>query len=85
MGISMDREIVTEERLVELINERLASTEAASDCRFSGVYRLRELDANGCNWSQGVFNSGGIPPEVCSPVVNSVIRSMREIYNITDD
>ena len=80
----MDRELVSEARLVELINERLADTEAASHSRYSGVYTLREPDEEGCNWSAGHFSAGGDPRELCGPVVARVVREMQAKYNLEE-
>jgi hypothetical protein len=48
----------------------------------SGVYSLREIDENGCNWSLGYFNSSGIPPEISRPLVQSVIANLQINYNL---
>ena len=81
----MDRELVSKARLVELINERLAGTEAASHSRYSGVYTLREPDEEGCTWSAGSFSAGGDPRELCGPVVARVVREMQAKYNLEEE
>ena len=80
----MGREILGETELVRIINDKLAATEAASECKFSGVFKLRGLDDEGCNWSMGVYRSGNTPVEICGPVVDKVVRELQGKYNITD-
>ena len=80
----MERELISEAELVQIINEKLAATDAASECEFSGVYTLRELDDEGCNWSMGAYRSGNTPVEICGPVVDKVIREVQGKYNIED-
>lgn len=76
------REVIPKKRLIEIINERLAATEEAADCRFSGVYTLQETDSDGCNWSDGYWSAGGVPSEVCGPVVARVLRELKAEYNV---
>ena len=80
----MEREVISETELVRIINDNLAATEAASECKFSGVYTLREPNENGCNWSVGVFRRGNTPVEICGPVVARVTRELQGKYNIED-
>jgi hypothetical protein len=81
----MEREILTEADLVQIINDELASTEAAAECRFSGVYSLQEPDESGCNWSMGTYIAGGIPAEISAPVVARVVSELQRKYNIKPD
>ena len=80
----MGREILRETELVHIINDKLAASEAAAECEFSGVYTLRELDDEGCNWSMGAYRNGNTPLKICGPVVNKVIRELQGKYNIED-
>ena len=80
----MDREIVSDAQLVELINASLAATEAASHCTYDDVFALQEPDEDGCNWSPGYFSPGGDSPEVCVPVAARVVREMQAKYNLEE-
>ena len=48
----MERQLVSEEELISILNAGLSKYEDYKDCHFrEGVIKLVEPDAQGCNWS----------------------------------
>ena len=78
----MTRQKIPKEQLIQLINSEIGKCPTIKGCKVSGVYSLREVDENGCNWSLGFFNSSGIPPEISRPLVQSVIENLQINYNL---
>ena len=75
----MTRQKIPKEQLIQLINSEIGKCPTIKGCKVSGVYSLREVDENGCNWS---LNSSGIPPEISRPLVQSVIENLQINYNL---
>jgi len=78
----MAKRLILESDLLQKINKLLAEHDRTSKCRVSGVYRLRELDDNGCNWSVEYVSADGTPPEVWRPLADKLIYDFQQVYNI---
>lgn len=78
----MPREIVSAEKLLEIINAELAKHDVCDGCRITNV-QAHEQDEEGCNWSSSNLQCSGVPAEVCLPVAHHVVRTMRGKYNLT--
>jgi hypothetical protein len=51
-----NRELVSNERLLEILNERLHKYDQCEECYFRGVViPLRHPDPEGCNWSRDLI------------------------------
>ena len=78
----MHRTIVTESKLLELINAELAEHEECSDCRVTSVLKLRDVAPGGCNWSSPNLRCSGEPVSLCLPVANQVIAQISLQFNV---
>ncbi len=78
----MDRKLVREVDLIRQINSELAEYPESSGCELTGVYKLREQDAEGCNRSVGFYRGGVAPIEIFRPIVERVILNFQSRYNI---
>ncbi len=79
----MCRKIVSKEKLILLINLEIKKAPEISDCEVSGVYSLRELDENGCNWSPAYYRNGQLPAENSAPLVGKIFSELQNKYNIS--
>ena len=80
----MAKRLILESDLLQKINKLLAEHDETSKCRVSKVYRLRELDENGCNWSVEYVRTYGTPTEVWRPLAGKLIYDFQKVYNIKD-
>ena len=78
----MDRETISKDKLIQLINIEIGKIPEISDCEVSGIYLLREQDENGCNWSPAYYKNGQLPAEKSAPLVGRVISDLQNMYNI---
>lgn len=80
----IQREAVSKERLLELLNEALGPV--SDGWQFDGpVYQLREPDETGCNWSDSLQlrrGGGGGQPSIA--VVARAVQEVRRRYNLAD-
>ena len=81
-----DRQVVSRERLIQILNETLAQQDQHHACedveaRTLGP-SLRDPDADGCNWTSEnlVWIRGPSPP--CRQVLVEVLTELRARYNI---
>ncbi|MDD5321901.1 MAG: hypothetical protein PHD43_15090 [Methylococcales bacterium] len=78
----MTRQIVPKDQLIQLINTDIGEIPDIASCIVSGIYSLRELDENGCNWSVGYYRGTGIPVEKSRPLVHGVITNLQGKFNL---
>ena len=81
------RETVSREHLLRILNEQLSKHDVCGDCQFMGpIYRLREPDENGCNWSEDTtLRLGGSSLSLaCARAIVRVMDEARQSYNISD-
>ena len=90
----MARQLIKEDRLLEILNGELVRYDACVECRFKTIVPLTEPDGAGCNWSHANLNCRGYPAAVsqtaslcqpsivCQPIVTSVIADAKKKYNI---
>ncbi len=78
----MSREMVSAERLQEILNDELHTYEDYKECQFGGIIALRETDEDGCNWSDPGYQCSGMPAEVCADAVRAVVVKIRAQYNL---
>jgi hypothetical protein len=80
----MERELVSNEELVSILNEKLSKYEECENCRFNGIIELAEEDKEGCNWSTAssiiTCSDGGT--EICYPYAARVVSEVGKKYNI---
>jgi hypothetical protein len=78
----MPRKTVSEVELLQWINAELAKNDDCVDCRVTSVMRLRDVDADGCNWSSANLRCSGRPVVLCQSVANEAIAQARLLFNI---
>ncbi len=78
----MDRKDVSDQELVEIINDELKKHEKCEECRVNGIMSLTEPDPEGCNWSEPYVTCSGTPAEICQPIAAQVISKLRAEYNL---
>jgi hypothetical protein len=76
----MKREIVSEEKLLLILNDMLLAHADCAGCRIDQLNR-HQPDETGCNWSPGdLLCSGDVSP--CLPVMGLLVAGAREKYNL---
>lgn len=80
----MERILVSEEELIEILNKELRKREDSEGYSFSpGVMRLRDKDKDGCNWSTSVkFRGSGVPVIAMADVAKWIVAEARKKYNL---
>lgn len=79
----MNRILVSEKELIEILNKELHKTEDLEDYRFDdGVIRLRNVDENGCNWSEVYVRASGVSIEPVLPLADKIINEAKKQYNL---
>lgn len=78
----MERELVTEEELIAILNKELRKYEEYNDCQFESMLILKGYDPSGCNWSSTKVRCSGIPAEVCEPITSRIVADAMKKYNI---
>ncbi len=80
----MDRELVSEAELLDLLNAELRKETECGKIRFRSIRRI-EPDADGCNWIiENPCAKSGVPGEVYVEDVRTVYARMRKKYNLAD-
>lgn len=79
-----DREIVSPERLFEILNIELTRFEECAECQFTGaVQPLPEPAADGCNWSRSLTLRGRPRnPQACGEAAAEVISLVAMRFNL---
>jgi hypothetical protein len=78
----MARQELTEQALLNNLNQQLSAHDTCSDCRFTSIGRIRDTDESGCNWSQANLQCSGQPVAVCRQAADHVISTARAIFNL---
>lgn len=79
----MEREEVSRDELLKILNEELSKYEECEDCKFSRVVQLARPDSEGCNWSNRLYlRCSGRPSKLCEPFAQNVINEARKKYNL---
>ncbi len=79
----MSRILVTEKELIEILNKELHKTEDPEYYRFDdGVLRLKDVDQNGCNWSEVAVRASGVSVAPVLPLADRIIFEAKKKYNL---
>ena len=80
------RELVTLDELSARLTSELQEIEDCEGSEITVKYRLREPDADGCNWSEDVSIRVGpnATAEYLTPYVDSIVTRARAIFNVKD-
>jgi hypothetical protein len=82
-GQSMKRKLVSQDELLKVMNSELAKHDQCTDCHFTSILALREVDEDGCNWSSMVnLRCSGVPSDICWPIANRISAKAREKFNL---
>lgn len=80
----MSRKLVSQSELADVINSALKDSDLLDgdcrECHVRGFYQLVEPDADGCNWDLPSYSG----PRECAGVVNTIVASFRNQYNVKD-
>ena len=79
----MAQQVISEEKLIALLNSELHKTADYRDCRFTGVQRLAKPDENGCNWSHVGITCSGVPASICTSDAVILQESIKSKYNVS--
>lgn len=80
-----ERERVSPERLLEILNERLSEYDQCENCEIpKPPYRLREPREDGLNWSTQIqLNCSGRSTDACAEVLPAIVQEVASEYNVT--
>ena len=80
----MVREEVSEERLLAILNEKLAENDRCKDCTFPGpIHRLMEPNEDGGNGDQlPTLSCGGRSTYPCAAWALQVVQQASKQYNL---
>jgi hypothetical protein len=74
----MQRQLVSTEELVNLVNQRVRQQAKTGACAIAGVLRLHKPDDDGCNWEEigvrGTHTQG----------YRQAVKELRASYNLQD-
>lgn len=82
----LERKLVSPERLLVLLNQRMGAYGNCHSCRFAGpIRRLREPDEDGRNWSRfiALVCHNGVSAG-CSRLAERIIADASREYNLRD-
>ncbi len=81
-----NRQLLTIEELSKRLTAELQTVEDGKGSEITVRYRLREPDADGCNWSDTVSVRVGpnATSEYLAPYVSRIVRQARAKYNVKD-
>lgn len=71
--------------LAEWLTSELRKFDGCDECEVTAVYRLREPDKEGCNWSMDgpPVRATGVPPEILRPALADVVARAKERFNVS--
>ncbi len=70
----MNRQIVSEKELINILNAELSKFDECEGCRYSNcIVRLRGADPEGCNWSSVTLRCSGISSDPCKPISAKIV------------
>ncbi len=80
----MNRVLVSNERLLEILNDSLHEYDQCRECQFPGaLIVLRHPDPEGCNWSRDlILRCSTRASDSCQLVAKRVIDEVTKRYNL---
>ena len=75
----MPRELRTGAEIAQWITEQVRKSVDGQDFKLTGVIRLNQPAANGCNWT---IDSVLILPRDCGVACNGVVAEARKKFNV---
>ena len=78
----MQHELVSERKLLELLNARLHTHDACVGCEFTSIVRLGQMDIDGSNWNSANLRCSGQPAIVCAPIAQGIVSEAKKTINV---
>jgi len=78
----MNRVLLTEKELIDILNNELHRKESSKDYNFENVIRLKNLDKNGCNWTEVFIRGSGVPVKPILPLIDKIIFEAKKKFNL---
>ncbi|NPU86291.1 MAG: hypothetical protein HPY65_17565 [Syntrophaceae bacterium] len=79
----MERKLVSEKELVNILNNELRKNEDSEGYSFDGgVLKLKEPDETGCNWSRVKLRGSGVPIKPMAMVAERIVSEAKKKYNV---
>jgi hypothetical protein len=78
-GWAMERQLVSSDEIVRMVNERTRQPLYGGACTLGGVFRLPKPNRDGCNWLEarldGIYTEGFL----------NALREIKARYNLQDE
>ncbi|MEJ2324990.1 MAG: hypothetical protein P8Y77_09435 [Nitrospirota bacterium] len=78
----MERELVSIEELLSILNKELDKFPDYGECRYESVTKLDKSDETGCNWGEVILKCSGTHPGTCQPAAFKMVEEMKKKYNL---
>jgi len=78
----MSRILVTEKELIAILNDELHKKENPQDYNFENIIRLKDMDNNGCNWTEVFIRASGVSVEPVLPLADKIIFEAKKKFNL---
>ena len=78
----MSRVVISEEELLNLLNQEISKDEAVASCSISGIYKLKKEVKDACNWAVVFFSSPRVPLSVSEPRIQEIVAKIQPHYNV---
>jgi hypothetical protein len=75
----MQRQLVSRDEIVRLVNERTRQPLYGGACILGGVFRLPKPNRYGCNWLEGGYRG------IYTEGFRNAVREVKATYNLRDD
>ena len=75
----MDKQKVTREKLLKILNDELSKYDDCIDCHFTAISQ-HAPDSEGRNWFEYTIGCSGRPTELCVPIAAKIVSEMRNKY-----
>ncbi len=75
----MQRQLVSRNEIVRLVNERVRQPLYGGACTLGGVFRLPKPNRDGCNWLEGRMDG------IYTAGFRNAVREIKAKYNLEDE
>jgi len=77
----MTRKYITQEELIDWMNNRLHGEKDFQGCKLSSIVRIDE-DETGCNWDVTVLRANGSPVEIYIRSAAKAVSAAKYLFNV---
>jgi hypothetical protein len=78
----MERQTVSREKLLEMLNGELKKDKDYYMCAYEDVTKLDGPDESGCNWKDALLKCSGMHAGTCKPTAFKLVEEMKKQYNV---